>query len=53
MASNVPTYPKTQIAQVLEKAGAQLEYKEIPVRAPGPDEVLVNIKVSGFSHSQS
>jgi NADPH:quinone reductase-like Zn-dependent oxidoreductase len=37
--------PKTQKAQVLEKAGAQLQYKEIPVPMPGPDEVLINIKV--------
>jgi propanol-preferring alcohol dehydrogenase len=37
--------PKTQKAQVLEKYGGQVVYKDIPVPEPGPDEVLVNIKV--------
>jgi hypothetical protein len=38
--------PKTQKAMVLEKRGGQIVYKtDYPVAQPGPDEVLVNIKV--------
>jgi len=43
--------PKTQWAQVIEKTGGPVEYKQIPVQKPGPDEVLVNIKYSGVCHT--
>ncbi|KXL46467.1 hypothetical protein M433DRAFT_65650 [Acidomyces richmondensis BFW] len=43
--------PKTQMAQVIEKTGGPVQYKEIPVQEPGPDEVLVNIKYSGVCHT--
>jgi len=46
-----PEVPKTQWAQVFEKNGGPLEYKQIPVAKPGPDEVLVNIKYSGVCHT--
>lgn len=40
-----------QYAQVFEKCGGPLEYKQVPVPEPGPDEVLVNIKYSGVCHT--
>ncbi|KAA8566031.1 hypothetical protein MFRU_022g00180 [Monilinia fructicola] len=43
--------PKEQWAQVLEETGKPVIYKKIPVREPGPDEVLVNIKYSGVCHT--
>lgn len=43
--------PKTQWAQVLERDGEGVTYKQIPVPEPGPDEVLVNIKYSGVCHT--
>ncbi|TKA69561.1 Alcohol dehydrogenase 1 [Cryomyces minteri] len=53
MAQNVP---KKQMAQVIEKTGGpvsvvNIEFKEIDVQQPGPDEVLVNIKFSGVCHT--
>jgi hypothetical protein len=61
------TIPDKQWAQVIEKTGERrlsllpgeyhtdentaLQYKEIPVPKPGPDEVLVNIKYSGVCHT--
>ncbi|KAK8191768.1 chaperonin 10-like protein [Phyllosticta capitalensis] len=46
-----PQIPKTQMAQVFEKNGGPIEFKEIPVPEPGPDEVLINIKYSGVCHT--
>ncbi|KAF2162770.1 hypothetical protein M409DRAFT_69021 [Zasmidium cellare ATCC 36951] len=43
--------PKKQWAQVVEKTGGPVVYKEIDVQEPGPDEVLVNIKYSGVCHT--
>ena len=43
--------PEKQWAQVFEKSGGPIDYKEIPVPKPGPDEVLVNIKFSGVCHT--
>ena len=43
--------PEKQWAQVIEKVGGPVEYKEIPVQKPGPGEVLVNIKYSGVCHT--
>lgn len=43
--------PRTQWAQVVEKSGADVVYKQIPVKKPGADEVLVNIKYSGVCHT--
>jgi len=36
---------------VIEKTGGPVEYKEIDVQKPGPDEVLINIKFSGVCHT--
>lgn len=46
-----PQIPTQQWAQVLEKTGGPVVYKQIPVQKPGPDEVLVNIKYSGVCHT--
>lgn len=43
--------PEMQWAQVIEKTGGPVEYKQIPVQKPGPDEILVNIKFSGVCHT--
>ncbi|KAK9355864.1 chaperonin 10-like protein [Lipomyces doorenjongii] len=43
--------PKTQYAQIFEKTGGPIQYREIPVQAPGPDEILVNVKYSGVCHT--
>ncbi|KAL8933675.1 MAG: hypothetical protein Q9216_006260 [Gyalolechia sp. 2 TL-2023] len=48
MSENIPD---KQWAQVIEKTGGPVEYKQIPVPKPGPDEVLVNIKYSGVCHT--
>lgn len=48
MSHNIP---EKQWAQVIEKTGGPVEYKQIPVQKPGPDEVLVNIKYSGVCHT--
>lgn len=47
----MPEIPKKQMAMVIEKTGGPVEYKEIDVVEPGPDEVLINIKYSGVCHT--
>ncbi len=46
-----PDIPKKQKAQVIEKTGGPVEFKEIDVQQPNADEVLVNIKYSGVCHT--
>ena len=46
-----PEIPQMQWAQVIEKTGGPVQYKQIPVQKPGPDEVLINIKFSGVCHT--
>lgn len=46
-----PNIPEKQWAMVIEKTGGPVDYKQIPVQKPGPDEVLVNIKYSGVCHT--
>ncbi|KAI4131027.1 MAG: hypothetical protein LQ338_001440 [Usnochroma carphineum] len=43
--------PDKQWAMIIEKTGGPINYKQIPVAKPGPDEVLVNIKYSGVCHT--
>jgi len=43
--------PTTQWAQVFQKTGGPVEYKQIPVQKPGHGEVLVNVKFSGVCHT--
>ncbi|KAJ5246862.1 alcohol dehydrogenase 1 [Penicillium chermesinum] len=38
-------------AQVAEKVGGPLVYKQIPVPKPGPDEILVKMRYSGVCHT--
>jgi len=40
-----------QWAQVAEKIGGPLVYKQIPVPQPGPDEILVKIRYTGVCHT--
>ena len=46
-----PQIPEMQWAQVIEKTGGPLQYKQIPVPKPGPDEVLINVKYTGVCHT--
>jgi len=46
-----PSVPKKQWAQVIDKTGGPVQYREIDVAEPGPDEVLINIKYSGVCHT--
>ena len=46
-----PSIPKKQWAQVIEKTGGPVEYKQIDTPTPGPEEVLVNIKYTGVCHT--
>ncbi|KAF2459069.1 chaperonin 10-like protein [Lineolata rhizophorae] len=48
---SAPSIPKKQWAQVIEKTGGPVQFKEIDVPQPGPDEVLINIKYSGVCHT--
>ena len=43
--------PKMQWAQVFDKCGEPLQYKQIPVPIPGSDEVLIKMKYSGVCHT--
>ncbi|KJZ80171.1 Alcohol dehydrogenase 1 [Hirsutella minnesotensis 3608] len=43
--------PEEQWAQVVEQIGGPSIYKKIPVKKPGPDEVLINVKYSGVCHT--
>ncbi|RCK66422.1 Alcohol dehydrogenase 2 [Candida viswanathii] len=43
--------PTTQKAVIFETNGGKLEYKDVPVPVPKPNELLVNVKYSGVCHS--
>ena len=43
--------PKKQWAQVVEKTGGPVVYKEIDVEEPKADEILINVKYSGVCHT--
>lgn len=43
--------PEMQWAQVVPSVGAPLQLKQIPVRKPGPDEILVKVRYSGVCHT--
>ncbi|KAI5287213.1 alcohol dehydrogenase, partial [Ascosphaera aggregata] len=45
------TIPEMQWAQVLLEDGKTIEYKQIPVAKPGPDEILVKVIYSGVCHT--
>ncbi|KAI9738425.1 MAG: alcohol dehydrogenase [Cirrosporium novae-zelandiae] len=50
-AKAAPALPDKQWAQVCEKHGGPVTFKQVPIPKPGPDEVLVNIKFSGVCHT--
>lgn len=43
--------PELQWAQIFEKSNGPIEFKQVPVPTPGPDEVLINIKYTGVCHT--
>ncbi len=45
------TIPKTQKGVIFEKSGGELQYKDIPVPTPKPNEILINVKYSGVCHT--
>ncbi|KAL2001447.1 hypothetical protein VTN02DRAFT_1763 [Thermoascus thermophilus] len=45
------TIPETQWAQVLEQKGGPVVYKQIPVKKPGSDEVLIKIRYTSVCHT--
>lgn len=47
----VPDIPKIQKAIVFQEHGGELEYKDIAVPTPKPNELLINVKFSGVCHS--
>ncbi|CAK7900717.1 alcohol dehydrogenase 2 [[Candida] anglica] len=48
---SAPQIPKTQKAVVFETNGGPLEYKDIPVPTPKPNELLIHVKYSGVCHT--
>lgn len=40
-----------QRAQVFDRSNGPIEYREVPIAKPGPDEVLVHIKYTGGEFS--
>ncbi|CCH45865.1 Alcohol dehydrogenase [Wickerhamomyces ciferrii] len=43
--------PTTQKAIIFDKNNGPLEYKDIPVPKPKPNEILINVKYSGVCHT--
>ncbi|GAV53250.1 hypothetical protein ZYGR_0AI05340 [Zygosaccharomyces rouxii] len=43
--------PKTQKAIVFEENKGKLEYKDIPVPTPKPNEILIHVRYSGVCHT--
>ena len=46
-----PTIPKTMRAAVVEKFGAPLSLREVPVPSPGPGQALIQIIATGVCHT--
>ncbi|KAK8065006.1 hypothetical protein PG997_011753 [Apiospora hydei] len=46
-----PSLPQTYKAAVIEKANAPLVIKEVPLKSPGPKQVLVKVLACGVCHS--
>ncbi|QEU61854.1 hypothetical protein KDRO_E07370 [Kluyveromyces lactis] len=43
--------PETQKGVIFYENGGKLEYKDIPVPKPKPNEILINVKYSGVCHT--
>ncbi|CCH42583.1 Alcohol dehydrogenase [Wickerhamomyces ciferrii] len=43
--------PETQKGVVFYENGGELQYKDIPVPTPKPNEILINVKYSGVCHT--
>nr|AAP51040.1 alcohol dehydrogenase 3 [Kluyveromyces wickerhamii] len=43
--------PETQKGVIFYENGGKLEYKDIPVPVPKPNEILINVKYSGVCHT--
>lgn len=48
-----PSLPQTYKAAVIEKANAPLVIKDLPLKAPGPKQVLVKVLACGVCHSDA
>ena len=46
-----PQIPNMQYAQIFQENNGNIEYKQVPIAEPGPDEVLVNVKFTGVCHT--
>lgn len=46
-----PIIPKTQKAIVFEENNGKLEYKDVPVPIPKPNEILIHVRYSGVCHT--
>ena len=46
-----PAIPTTQKGVIFYESGGKLEYKDIPVPKPKPNEILINVKYSGVCHT--
>jgi D-arabinose 1-dehydrogenase-like Zn-dependent alcohol dehydrogenase len=49
----IPNLPKTYLAAVLESKGAPFALKDLPLKLPGPGQVLVKVIATGVCHSDS
>ncbi|ODV75615.1 alcohol dehydrogenase ADH3 [Cyberlindnera jadinii NRRL Y-1542] len=49
--ATAPVIPKTQKGVIFYENGGELQYKDIPVPEPKPNEILVNVKYSGVCHT--
>lgn len=48
---SAPTIPETQKGVIFYENNGTLEYKDIPVPKPAPNELLINVKYSGVCHT--
>lgn len=49
--SSTASVPSSQKAIIFYENGGDLQYKDIPVPKPKPNEILVNVKYSGVCHT--
>ncbi|SSD61004.1 probable Alcohol dehydrogenase 3, mitochondrial [Saccharomycodes ludwigii] len=45
------TVPETQKGMIFYENGGKLQYKDLPVPIPKPNELLINVKYSGVCHT--